>query len=279
MWWVARWHMMMLVLFLYLGPVSLVGQGRPRFSTWLSLDAYCDTPFQSLPAGVTNPGAFARQQDPALQFITEQRFLLSGLQSFQLSAVLPTSAGNWGFIADQEGYDIYQRLSTGISYVRELHPAFHLGASFRYVVQKFSGIHRQSVMQPGIGFLLQLNSNLRMGFHYINPVRLYLTAAVPMINEAQYAAGIGWRIAAGVSLSAEWMKQWERPLMFSIGLLYKPVPLVQLRLGAGDGLSTYYSGVSLLLPACNVELATHFHPYLGASPSLRIWRSFKKKQE
>lgn len=278
MWWVSLLCRIFCGLLLYVAPVGLCGQGRPLSSRWMSLDAYCDSLLLSVPTGGTNPGVLARQQVIAFQFVGEQGFMLPGLSRFQAGAVVPSSIGGWGLMADHESFDRYSRLSAGFAYGRRLFTGLQLGAAFNYTTVRYAGIGSVSAISMGIGVLFRFSEQLRGGFHFYDAAGLRLSASPDRPGNTVYAAGLGWDISSLLSVSLEFVKQEYGWVQVNAGLVYKPVQRIQVRLGISDGTHNFFAGAGVSLKTIIIELVNNFHPYLGSSPALRIGWVAKNKR-
>jgi len=278
MWLVFRLCRMFCGLLLYAGPACLWGQGRPLSSRWISLDAYSDSLLLSVPTVTTNPGVLARQQVMALHFISEQKFMLSGLYRFQAGVVVPSSIGGWGLMADHEGFDRYSRLSAGLAYARTLYTGLQLGVAFNYITTKYAGVSSVSGVSMGMGLLFRFSEQLRAGFHFHDPAGLRLSASPDRTPATVYATGLGWDISPLLSIALEFVKQEYGPVQVNAGLIYRPAQQVQVRLGVTDGVNNFFAGAGLLLKTIRIEVVNTFHPYLGSSPALRIGWVAKNKR-
>jgi len=227
-----------------------------------------------------NQAALAQLKNPAAAVYGERRFMLSELNSYTAAIGLPTGSGNFGLKANYYGFSDYNETQLGLAYARKLGIKVDVGAQFNYNgISISSGYGSSSAVSFEIGTVLHISDRLHAGIHANNPVGGKFGKNGEEELSSVYTIGFGYDASEKFFVSAEIVKEEDRPVNVNTGLQYNFIPQLMARAGMSSGASSAWLGVGLMIKAFRLDITTNYHPQLGVTPGLLLLFEFNKNKK
>lgn len=209
--------------------------------------------------------------------------LLPGAEGAPVAEAPPAWArhGVVGLEAQRFGGQLYNETRVGVGYGYRL-GQISLGARVDVLQVSIEGLGSRRVALGTLGGQIEvLPRKLSFGaaLYNISQTRLasYQNERVPTILKA----GLAYRPGAQVLLLLEAEKDVERAANIKLGLEYRPVPVLAVRLGLASLTEQASAGLGVQAGAFQIDYAAAFQQALGFSQHLsisRTLRSMKKEQ-
>lgn len=206
---------------------------------------------------------------------SERRFLLRELSRYSFAAALPVSTGNFGFVGDYSGTELYNETSFGLAYGRSAGNKVDVGAGFQYTALKAAGYGGASTVSFDAGAVFHLTDAVQAGVSVYNPVGMRFGKDGEEKLPSIYSTGIGYDASPQFFIGAEAQKVEGQPLNVNAGFQYLFANDLIARCGIGSASSVYYLGFGVRLQNLRIDAAVSFHPYLGITPGLLLLYSSK----
>ena len=252
-----------------------------------------------------NVAGLSEIQRPSVGFYAENRYFSPALNVGALMVALPlgrtTAPDAGGVMPGAEG--AAPSLSPAPSWARNgvvalevqrfggvLYNETRVGAGYAYRFGQISLGARADVLQisiEGLGSRRVVLGTLG-GQIEIVPQRLSFGASLYNLNQAKLAsyqdervptvlkAGLAYRPGSQVLLLVETEKDVERAANFKVGLEYRPVPVLAVRLGLASLTEQASAGIGVLAGAFQLDYAAAFQQALGFSQHLSVSKSWGK---
>jgi hypothetical protein len=223
-----------------------------------------------------NQATLAQLKNPSVGVYAERRFMLSELNSYTAAIGLPTRSGNFGLKANYFGFSDYNETQLGLAYARKLGNKVDVGAQFNYNgISISSGYGNSSAVSFEIGTVLHISERLHAGIHANNPAGGKFGKNGGEELSSVYTLGIGYDASEKFYVSAEIVKEEDRPVNVNAGLQYKFIPQLMARAGMSSGTSSAWLGLGLTIRSFRLDVTTNYHPQLGITPGLLLLFNFK----
>ena len=204
-----------------------------------------------------------------------QRFGLSELGNYSLVAALPLDVGSFGVGLDYFGFEGYNERKIALAYSRKLLENLSIGAQFNFFQLTIPEYGNQNALNFEIGLISKILDNLYLGAHLVNPVRADKVSGVeefPLV----FNLGLLYRPTDKLQLHLEFEKDLDKEENFKIGLDYQVAKILYLRLGAGTGPSNFSFGLGIdILDQLRFDFGSAYHNVLGFSPAGGLVYQFK----
>jgi hypothetical protein len=250
---------------------------NPIGARYLGLGAYSNN-FVDAFSALTNQAALAKIKNASAGVYGERRFALDALNQYTAVFVLPTSSGNFGLKADYFGSTAFNESQIGLAYGRSLGTKLDIGIKFNYNSYSVAGYGSAGAVNFELGAIAHLNEQFHAGVHVYNPMRAKLGKTDETLNSI-YKFGLGYEASDKLFVSAEAVKEEDRPVSIHAGFQYNFVKQFFLRAGINSSTDNYYAGVSTQLKTFRIDVATSYHPQLGWTPGILLLFDFNKKDE
>ena len=135
----------------------------------------------------------------------------------------PALNGGAGIHINYTGGGEYVQSEAGIGYAKKLGKV-NIGVRFSYYVLQVQGYGQSGTFLVDIGSMWQLTDNLHAGLTLCNPAGGKLVAY-------SYKAGLGYKLSDQLLISAECVKEEDKPINIRSALQYEPAPACMLQLG------------------------------------------------
>ena len=269
---------MRILILLLLFPFSALSQvlHQPVASPYLGLGAYSISQADVF-SFTSNQAALAQIKNATAGVYGERRFLLSELNYYSAAIAIPTSSGNFGLQAGYFGFSEYNETQLGLAYARKLGSKVDIGVQFDYNSLQIASYGKSSAINFQIGTLMHLSEKLHAGFHAYNPVGGKFGNDKQEKLASVYTAGLGYEASDKFFVSAEILKEENKPVTVNGGIQYKFLPQLLARAGVSTATSTIYAGIGLQLKSFRLDITTSHHPQLGVTPGLLLIFNGKSK--
>jgi hypothetical protein len=203
--------------------------------TLVGFEYSCGQPFQVLPVpGAIRTGAYGSPQPNALHsavnqaalgavktfaaaLYAEKRFLLQELSLYNMAIAQPAGAGAFGLQTTYGGSVDYNTTKIALAYGRSLGAKVAVGLQFDYLAHQIRGYGSAANVAAELGLLVHFSKAFHAGFQICHPAGISLSKSAAQLP-AVYTAGIEYRPAAAVALTAELIKTERIPLAVVSGI-------------------------------------------------------------
>jgi len=208
----------------------------------------------------------------------EQRFSLKEASMYSLAFSLPTVAGGFGLQTDYFGYSDYNESQSGIAYGKHLGKFADIGVQFNYYNVRIAGYGNAGTVNFEAGAIFHLSEHFHFGLHAYNPVggKFGKNAAEKLASV--YTIGAGYEASKLVFISAEIIKEENKPVNINAGLQYVFAKQFFARAGIESEPSSLYAGVGFSWNLFRLDISANYHTQLGFTPGMLLIYYFNKKE-
>ena len=244
-----------------------------------------------------NVAGLSEIQRPSVGFYAENRYFSPALNVGALVVALPlgrasgvagaapvTPVRTWArngvvaFEAQRFGGVLYNETRLGAGYGYRF-GQISLGGRVDVLQVSIEGLGSRRVALGTLGGQIEvMPQRLSFGASLYNlsqtKLASYQAERVPTVLKA----GLAYRPSTQVLLLIETEKDVERDANFKVGLEYRPVPVLAVRLGLASLTEQASAGIGLLAGAFQLDYAAAFQQALGFSQHLSVSKSWGKSQ-
>jgi hypothetical protein len=251
---------------------------EPIAARYIGLGAYSINHVDAF-SFTSNQAALAQIKSNAIGVYGEKRFLLSSTNLYSAVAVLATKQGNFGLQADYFGFKNYNESQIGIAYARGLGSKLDVGIKFNYYGFRIPAYGNASAINFEIGAIAHLSEKLHVGIHAYNPVGGKLSKTQNEKLSSVYKFGIGYEASEKFLVSAEIIKEEDKPVNVDVGMQYNFMKQFFVRAGTSTETANSYIGAGIGWKNFRLDITGGYHPQLGFTPGLLLIINFNKKEE
>ena len=245
---------------------------------YINLSAYSQKQNDAL-SFTGNQAALAQTKNAGAGIYGERRFLLKETSSYTLGAAFPTRMGNFGLQLNYSGFKNFNENKIGLAYARKLGKVVDVGVQFNYYGYRIPAYGNASSINFEIGAMMHLTDKLNAGVHVYNPVGGKLGKDKEEKLASVYKAGLGYDASDHFFVSAEIIKEEDKPVNVIAGLQYQFAKQFFARAGFISESTTAYAGAGISWKNLRLDISSGYHPQLGFSPGILLIMNFKGKQE
>ena len=227
---------------------------------------------------LSNPAALANIQSVSAGICGEQRFLLEELGLYSVSLCIPVSFGGVGFSTQYFGYEEFNETQIGLSYGKSL-GKIDIGIQINLHTMKISGYGNDMLVNFEAGAIFHINEQLYAGFHVYNPSGSKFGKDHTEKLSSAYSSGFGYEPSEKVFVSAQIIKEEDKPLTINAGMQYVFEKKFFARLGLYTETTNLYFGIGLKWNVFRVDVTASYHPQLGFTPGVLLIFEGKRKEE
>jgi hypothetical protein len=245
---------------------------------YLDLTAY-STEQQDPFSFTANQAALAQIKQAGIGLYGERRFLLRETSSYTLVTAFPTGMGNFGIQFNYAGFKDFNENKLALAYARALGDKLAIGAQFNYYGYRIPGYNNTSSINFEAGVLLHFSDKLNGGIHVYNPAG---TKTVKLGTErlaAAYKIGLGYDASPDFFVSAEIIKEEDKPVNLLAGMQYHFAKQFFVRTGFMSQSSLLFAGAGIGWANLRLDVAGSYHPQLGFSPGLLLIANIENKKK
>jgi hypothetical protein len=225
-----------------------------------------------------NQAALAQQKTTAAGVYGERRFLLAATSAYRAAIAIPSKLGNFGVQVNYAGFKNFNENAIGLAYARSLGSKLDVGIQFNYYGYRIPAYGNTSTINFEAGAILHFSDKLQGGIHVYNPVAAKLSKTSDEKLASAYKIGMGYDASDNFFVSAEIIKEEDRPVSVTAGAQYRFAQQLFARAGFVSGTSTGFAGLGLGWKNFRLDLAGSYHSQLGLSPGLMLIIGFNNKE-
>ena len=226
-----------------------------------------------------NQAALASVKTTSVGIYGERRFLLSETSLYSLAAAIPTSLGNFGLQLNYSGFKNFNESKIGLAYSRSLGSKLDIGVQFNYYGYRIPTYGNASTINFEAGAIVHFSEKLSGGIHIYNPVAGKLGKSSDEKLAAAYKLGLGYDASDNFYVSAEIIKEEDKPVNVTGGIQYHFKKQFFVRAGFVSETTSGFGGVGIAWKNLRLDIAANYHPQLGFSPGLLLIANFKGKNK
>ena len=245
---------------------------------YISLSAYSQKQNDAL-SFTGNQAALAQTKNAGIGIYGERRFLLKETSSYTLGAAFPTRMGNFGLQLNYSGFKNFNENKISLAYARKLGKVVDVGVQFNYYGYRIPAYGNASSINFEIGAMMHVTDKLNAGVHVYNPVGGKLGKDKEEKLASAYKAGLGYDASDHFFISAEIIKEEDKPVNVIAGLQYQFAKQFFVRAGFISESTTVYAGAGVGWKNFRLDISSGYHPQLGFSPGILLLMNFKGRQE
>ncbi|CAN5874330.1 hypothetical protein BH11BAC4_BH11BAC4_07390 [soil metagenome] len=244
---------------------------------YLSLGAYSKTRSDVF-SFTSNQAALATVPVAGIGIYGERRFMLNENSLYAVAAAIPTSLGNIGIQLNYGGFKNFNESKIGLAYARSLGKKLDIGVQFNYYGYRIPSYGNASTINFELGAIIHFTDRLNAGIHIYNPVAGKLGKSSDEKLAAAYKLGMGYDASESFYVSAEVIKEEDKPVNVTGGVQYRFKKQFFIRAGFISETSGSFGGVGVSWKNFRLDIAANYHPQLGFSPGLLLIVNFKDKK-
>ncbi|HMQ49735.1 MAG TPA: hypothetical protein PKA00_19880 [Saprospiraceae bacterium] len=233
--------------------------------------------FKDINSLFANPAGLSYLEGVAATVMAEERFLVAEIKSVSAGGAIPTQSGTYGLSLNYLGFEGYNEQRLGLAYSRKLLESLSIGGQFIVLNTRIPEYGSNIVATFELGFLLGLFPNLDLGFHVFSPLRVNILPdeQLPTV----FRLGLGYQPSEKVKLLAEVEKDIDYLTRVKMGLDYKIIKPLYLRLGMATEPTLLSFGLGLQLESgLLIDVASQYHQVLGFTPAISLTYQGSKKE-
>lgn len=225
--------------------------------------------FTDIHAAWTNPAGLAELRGPSGAAYVEQRFGLEELRGASLVAGVEVPNGGVGILVHTFGYATYREQQVGVAYGIALSDVLRIGVQLSGFNWSIEGYGNRWLIGGSVGVQTAVADNFDVALRVSNPVRQDIVEGTEL--PSLLAIGLNYRPNPAIQLLAEVEKDIDFPARVRMGLDYKVLEEIQLRIGLATDPALISLGLSYrVLPALQLDAGFQYNSILGVSPAFGL---------
>ena len=225
-----------------------------------------------------NQAALAKIRSLGAGIHSEKRFLLEELGLYSLSLCLPLSFGGVGLSAGYFGHQDFNETQVGSAYAKSL-GKIDIGIQINLHALRLLRYGADMLVNFEAGAIFHISEQLHAGFHLYNPTGSKFGKHLSEKLSSAYSAGFGYEASDKLFVSAQIIKEEDKPVHINAGLQYVFEQKVFARVGVETEATHLYFGFGLKWNVCRIDVTASYHPQLGFTPGLLLVFEGKRKDE
>ena len=192
------------------------------------------------------------------------------LTDLSLGIIIPTkSLGNFGIAVSNYGFAEFNEQIIGIGYGRQLGSFLAIGAKFNLVSTSIQSFGRTNYGTVEVGLQSQVVDKVMFGFHVQSPVSVNIVNS--QTAPTKLSTGLSYLPTDNLSVTIEGSKYIDGDFTASLGIDYRIIDILSLRVGAATQPGLFSAGLALHLQELyRIELGFSFHQVLGMTPGISV---------
>ena len=197
---------------------------------------------------------------------------------YSMAVAVPSATGCFGLQANYFGFSDYNESQLGIAYAKHLGKMTDIGVQFNYYNVRITGYSSAGTVNFEVGAIFHLSEKFHLGLHAYNPVGGKFGKNTAEKLASVYKMGAGYEASKQVFISAEIIKEENKPVNINAGLQYVFAKQFFARIGIESEPSSPYGGVGLSWSLFRLDISVSCHPQLGFIPGMLLIYYFNNKQ-
>jgi hypothetical protein len=224
-----------------------------------------------------NQAALATIKQASIGIYGERRFMLADINSYSAAVAMPTRMGNVGLSLNYSGFKNFNESKIGLAYARSLGKKVNVGVQFNYYGYRVPVYASASTVNFEAGVLLHFTDKLQGGVQVYNPVGGKLGKGGDEKLAAAYKMGFGYDASDNFFVSAEIIKEEDKPVNVIAGIQYQFAKSFFARGGFLSESSTAFAGLGIAWKNIRLDISGSYHQQLGFSPGILLMTNFGRK--
>jgi hypothetical protein len=186
--------------------------------------------------------------------------------------------GGVGILASYFGHEDYNETKLGVGYGKSLGKV-DIGIQFNYYSWRIAGYGKEALFNFEIGAILHISDQVYAGLHVFNPTGSQFGRDRMEKLASAISAGLGYEASDKVLISAEIIKEEDKPVIINTGVQYVFAEKFFARLGIYTEATHLYFGTGFKWNSIRIDITGSYHPQLGFTPGiLLVFQSNYKKE-
>ena len=242
---------------------------------YVSIGAYSSK--QQDPFAFTNnQAALSQVKKAGLGVFGERRFMLAENTVYGLAAAIPSRMGNFGVQINYAGFKNFNENKIGLAYARNLGKLLDVGIQFNYYSYRIPQMGTSSSINFEMGAIMHFSEKFNGGVHIYNPVGGHLGKNRNEKLASAYKFGLGYDASENFYVSAELIKEEDKPVNVTGGVQYQFAKQFFARAGFISETGSGFAGMGLAWKNLRLDISGSYHPQLGFSPGIMMIVNFKE---
>ena len=226
----------------------------------------------------SNQAALANTKQTSVGVYVERRFLLAETSSYAAALAIPTKLGNVGVSMNYVGFKNFNENKIGLAYARSLGKKVDIGVQFNYYGYNVPAYSNASAIFFEAGAIIHFTDDFNGGIHVYNPVGGKLNNVDKEKLASAYKMGFGYDASDNFFISADIVKEEDKPINVVAGLQYNFAKQFFARAGFMSESGTAFTGLGVAWKNFRLDVSGSYHPQLGFSPGIMLLTNFGKEK-
>ena len=177
-----------------------------------------------------------------------------------------------------EIYKNFNENKIGLAYARSLGKKVDIGVQFNYYGYNVPSYSNASAIFFEAGAIIHFTDDFNGGIHIYNPVGGKLNNVDKEKLASAYKMGFGYDASDNFFISADIVKEEDKPINVVAGLQYNFAKQFFARAGFMSESGTAFTGLGVAWKNFRLDVAGSYHPQLGFSPGIMLLTNFGKEK-
>ena len=208
----------------------------------------------------------------------EKRFHLRELSLYTVVVCLPLRFGGVGLSTHYFGTNEYNETQLGVGYGKTL-GKIDIGVQINLHSLRITGYGKDVLLNFEAGAILHISEQVYAGLHVFNPTGSKFGKNPLEKLASVYTTGLGYEASEKVFISAEIIKEEDKPVNIHTGIQYVFAKKLFARVGLYTEPTNFYFGIGLKWNSIRIDLTAIHHPQLGLTPGLLLVLEGKPKEK
>jgi hypothetical protein len=226
-----------------------------------------------------NQASLASAKQTSVGVYGERRFLLAATSSYATVVAIPSKMGNFGVSLNYAGFKNFNESKIGLAYARNLGKKVDVGVQFNYYGYRVPTYGNASAIFFEAGAIMHFTEKFNGGVHVYNPVGGKLNNVDGEKLASAYKLGFGYDASDDFFVSADIVKEEDKPINVVAGVQYNFAKQFFARAGFMSESTTAFAGLGLSWKNLRLDVAGSYHPQLGLSPGIMLLTNFGKDKK
>jgi hypothetical protein len=220
-----------------------------------------------------NPAGLASLNNIEVLAVTEQYYLLDGINKSGVGVVLPLGFGAFGLTASNFGFSEFRQQKLGLTYARKLMDKISIGAQFNYFQTRIPEYGSAGKISFEIGLQANLTKDIVVGTYILNPQQNENTSGAELPTLLR--TGISYQVSKKIMTALELEKDIDFPLRIKYGIEYKLKEKFILRTGFSSRPANFHLGFGIQFSDhLTIDIGNKYDQTLGLTPAASVGYSF-----
>ncbi len=199
----------------------------------------------------------------------ERKYMLEELNFTTAAVGIPVTGGGVGLAVKYFGWSQYNESQIGAAYGKNLGKV-SIGVQFNYTMLRIAGYGSDAAFTTEAGTIWQISDRVQAGIQVINPVGGKFRNNKEEKIASVYKTAIGWETSSVLYISAEIVKEENRPANILVNAQYRFADCFFARAGIATAINAPFLSAGWKWKNLRTDIMGNYHPRLGITPGLSI---------